>query len=322
MEIEAGSYDKSMKQQVAALFSMQYGVSEKEFTDLIGNFYEHPYQAEKCIRIVALDGEKVVGFQSFFLWPYEYQGKVFRSYQSGNSLVHPDYRGKGIFQKLLHYLEKKREELGVEFIMGFPINVSRNSLIRNGWKNIVDLQWYVKPVRFLPVFGGNEDALLRRCFSAEAPALPSQPAQEHIRLTTDPFFREWRKNYSTATGHYYWFAYEEKDRKAVFQLKLIRRKKLIRELIVGDVIAQDNSRAFLAAAFTALAKAARKTRCVHLISFAVNPASPYISHATLADAGMNTIDRHIFFAVKPFAEIPALSDPSKWILFRSDIDTW
>src|SRR5687768_7265779 len=94
-------YENWMKSQVAELFSRQYGIERQAFTQLMDNFYDHPFQAKKSIRIVAKEGDTIVGFQSFFYWPYDYQGRTYNSFQSGNSLVHPDHRGKGIFQKLL-----------------------------------------------------------------------------------------------------------------------------------------------------------------------------------------------------------------------------
>ena len=58
--------------------------------------------------------------------------------------MHPDYRGKGIFQKLLSYLDNHQKELNIDFLIGFPIIDSKNSLLRNNWVNLFNLQWYIK----------------------------------------------------------------------------------------------------------------------------------------------------------------------------------
>ena len=75
--MEIGLYEDWMKPQVAKLFCLQYGVNEDNFSKLIDNFYEHPFQKDKCIRIVAKEGKTIIGFQSFIYWPYEYNNKTY-----------------------------------------------------------------------------------------------------------------------------------------------------------------------------------------------------------------------------------------------------
>ena len=122
-------YERSMQDQVTQLFSAEYGVSQSEFTDTFVSFYEHPFQGRNAIRVVALEGEQVVGFQSFFFWPYRFEGRSMRSFQSGNSLVHPDYRGRGIFQSLLNFIYDQARELDIDFLMGFPVEASHRSFL-------------------------------------------------------------------------------------------------------------------------------------------------------------------------------------------------
>src|SRR3954467_5729352 len=98
--MDIGLYEEWMRPQISKMFSDQYGIREEAFAQLMSDFYEHPFQKNKCIRIIAKEGNMVTGFQSFFYWPYEINGRVYNSYQSGNSLVRPGFRGKGIFQKL------------------------------------------------------------------------------------------------------------------------------------------------------------------------------------------------------------------------------
>ena len=92
--MEIGLYEDWMRLQVSKMFSNEYHIKEEIFADLMEKFYEHPFQKDKCILIVAKEGQIITGFQSFFFWPYEMNGKTYNSYQSGNSLVHPNFRGK------------------------------------------------------------------------------------------------------------------------------------------------------------------------------------------------------------------------------------
>lgn len=321
MEIRITAYEDWMKSQVAQMFSVQYNVPPKDFSDLIDNFYDHPYQKEKCIRIAAVEGEKVIGFQSFFYWPYFSNGKLNHTFQSGNSLVNPAYRGKGIFQQLLNYLEEHREKFGIDFLIGFPIQASRNSLIRNGWKNILDLEWYIDSSTPLFSLLGDETKKLSRTFTKQPSASIKENANEGFRLSDEKEFLEWRKCYS-ATQEYFYHVFTENGKSAEFTLKPSRRKRIIRELIIGNVRTENNDPVFMKRAFRDLQVAVKKSGAVAFLSFACNPSSKYISPKFLSEISFRKIDKKIFFAVKLFAENHPAEDPSKWILFRSDIDTW
>jgi GNAT superfamily N-acetyltransferase len=321
MNIRITAYEDWMKPQVAEMFSLQYNVPAADFAALMDNFYDHPYQEEKCIRIAAVEGEKVIGFQSFFYWPYYFKGKLQHAFQSGNSLVHPDHRGKGIFQQLLNFLGEHREKFGIDFLIGFPINASRNSLIRNGWKNILDLQWNIvtaSPVRSLL---GDEKKKLARAFNDKPSVSIREAAGEWFRLSDEKEFLEWRKCYS-ATQTYFYHVFTENGKSVEFTLKPSRRRKYIRELIIGNVRTENNDRVFMQKAFRDLQTKVKRSGAAAFLSFAYNPHASAISAALLSQAGFKKIEKKIFFAVKTFTENHPAEDPANWILFRSDIDTW
>jgi hypothetical protein len=63
-------YEDWMRTQVVALFDMEYSTGAAQFDSLFGQFYEQEFQSGRCIRIVALEGDRVAGFQSFFTGPW------------------------------------------------------------------------------------------------------------------------------------------------------------------------------------------------------------------------------------------------------------
>jgi GNAT superfamily N-acetyltransferase len=321
MEIRITAYEDWMKPQIAELFSAQYNVPATDFSRLMDNFYDHPYQREKCIRIAAVEGEKVIGFQSFFYWPYYFKGELFRSFQSGNSLVHPEYRGKGIFQQLLNYLGEHREKYGIAFLVGFPISASRNSLLRNGWKNILDLEWFISSTTPLRSLTGNENRKLSEYFKQEPDLSIKENAAEGFRLSGEIEFVEWRKCYS-GSQNYFYHVYSENGKSVEFTLKPSRRKKIIRELTIGNVRTENNDPAFLKNAFKDLCTTVKRSGAAAFLSIACNPHNSCLSPALLSEISFRKIDKKIFFAIKTFTEKHPAEDPSNWILFRSDIDTW
>ncbi|MFZ4785018.1 MAG: hypothetical protein ACOYLH_06025, partial [Flavobacteriales bacterium] len=144
MEIKL--YEDWMRPQVISLFVAEYGVEYDSFEKLFMQFYEAPYQQGRSIRIVTVEGENVGGFQSFFYWPLFQNGRTIHALQSGNSLVHPDFRGKGLFAKMLDYIHQPENNIDFDVLIGFPVEASYNSFIRKNWENPFDLNWYVKPL--------------------------------------------------------------------------------------------------------------------------------------------------------------------------------
>lgn len=62
----------------------------------------------------------MAGFQSFFYWPVVVDGRLIRSYQSGNTLVHPDFRGQRLFARMLNYIHEPESGFNCELLIGFP----------------------------------------------------------------------------------------------------------------------------------------------------------------------------------------------------------
>jgi GNAT superfamily N-acetyltransferase len=281
MSVRIAAYEAPMAAQVAALFRRQYGVAAEAFLDRFARFYEHPYQRGRCVRVVALDGDDVVGFTGFAVWPYTLDGRPFRSFQCCDVLLAPRWRGRGVFPRMMDAVDD------ADFIVGFPVEAAKNAFLRIGWANVLDLQWYVKLL-----------APWRRGALASSPS-PRPPSL--LRLTDDAGFVAWRRNYSHRSRTFV---------DGPFELKPIRRLRLLRELIVGDVHADD-------ADFAALVK---RTRGATYLSIALNPLDPLVSN--VVRAGFRKVDRKIAFIVKPFSCEDLVTDPSRWRLFRADLDTW
>jgi GNAT superfamily N-acetyltransferase len=315
--MEICRYEDWMKPQVAKLFHIQYGVKEEDFSTLIDRFYDLPFQKEKSIRIVAKEGDTIIGFQSFFYWPYEYQNRVLQTYQSGNSLVHPDHRGKGIFQNLLNYLEQYPEKFRIDFLVGFPVEQSKNSFIRNNWNNILNVRWHLRiinPLAFL--FNANKT----KAHFEQQPLQIKNTSPDKIRLSRDPDFLHWRKSYSS--GEYFYHSYSDENGKVCFHLKLYERKKWMRELIIGDVVTSSDDQQLLKNALKSLIKKTRKALAVTSLTIALNEKAEAKMLQCLSSLRFIRTAKEIYFILKSTNKMEDISDPGKWILYRSDIDTW
>jgi GNAT superfamily N-acetyltransferase len=309
-------YEDWMRPQVVALFDIEYHSGEA-FDSLFKSFYEHPFQVQKCIRIVALEGERVAGFQSFFYWPVVVDGRAINAYQSGNSLVHPDFRGKGLFGKMLNFIHEPNSGFDCELLIGFPVEASYNSFIRNKWQNPFNLRWYVKPLNPLRSLLTNPVKNLRKALGERVKMdFLAHPA--HRCVAQLAAFDHYRFEYET--GDFFRFTFEKEGAKAFFELKAQTRKKVIKELVIGKFLSNSDDAVFIHEAVAALIKTVKKNSGFTMLSIAVNPLTLALNDA-LKQNGFKAINKSIYFITKGrLAE--QTTDWSNWWIFRSDIDTW
>lgn len=317
MEIRITWYNDELRPQVINLFAAQYGVDPGSFNRLFEKFYFHPFQKNKCLLVMALDGDTVAGFQSFFYWPYTYKGKTYNSFQSGNSLVHPGYRGKGIFNQMLSFIDQENKTAGIDFLMGFPVEASLRNFLKDKWSLILDLQWYVKPCNlfaFIPFKGGKNFTEGYRYFNTE------NAEKELLRLSQEKEFTEWRKGY---LGAGYSYTFKKDGHEIIFHVKPNRRKKILHELVIGNILCSgEEAYKVLPLALKELNAAARRSLGAHFLSIALNEACSPDLKAAVAQAGFKRNDKKIHFIVKPFGSNEFVTEPARWLLYRSDIDTW
>jgi len=310
-------YQDWMRPQVIEMFAQEYGIDPVQFERQFIEFYESPFQKDHCVRIVAEENGKVGGFQSFFYWPLAHEGKTIRAFQSGNSLVHPDFRGKGLFAKMLDWIHLPENNIALDLLIGFPVEASYNSFIRNKWKNPFNLQWYIKPMRPVSSLFSSPAGKLSKKFGPRTP--------KRITLSPDTFFVEQqiefdKYRFQFQQGHYNRFEYSESANHVLFEFKIQTRKKYIKELIIGKICPTSTDKAFIQRAFKSFIKEINRTTAVAFVSIAINDHSEQ-QQLIIEELGFKKIDRKIYFIAKgPLAE--QISDWSNWWMGRADIDTW
>ena len=95
---------------------------------------------------VAVDGTRIVGFRTFVRWEYQNpDGRPRRAVRAVDTATHPDYQGRGIFNRLtLHALDALRSE-GVDFVFNTPNDKSRPGYLKMGWREVGRLPASVRP---------------------------------------------------------------------------------------------------------------------------------------------------------------------------------
>ena len=319
--IQIRHYDDWMLPQVIDLFVAEYASDREEEERSFLEFYEHPFQRAHGIRLVALDAERVCGFQSFFYWPYMYRGRELRTFQSGRSLISPDYRGRRIFARLLSFLAESEDRPEIDFLMGFPVEMSYGSFMRNRWSNPLDLVWYARILHPFSVIRSGAPSDAGFDFQREPEAVEPYYPYDGFSLSKNPDFVAWRKAYA-ATRTYYYFHHREGGKMVRFELKPNQRGR-INELVIGDIVGDCGDPELLRRGLRALVRSAKRHSFLTILTIAVNAQFAGSSLiASLRRLGFIRLRSKIYFIVKPIAEKPESEDPRCWWLLRSDIDTW
>lgn len=315
-------YEPWMESQIIELFCRQYGNSTEQFTQFFSDFYNHEYQKNESIRLVAVSYRTVAGFASFCKWPYVIGGKKTRSFQCGNVIISEDFRGKGLYNRMLNYLNEQHATLNIDLIIGFPIKEIVKLYLKSGWSNPFNLAWYVKPVNPFSLLLPINKQKMASVFSATPSHILNQAGNRN-ELEKTPEFYEWHKAYNSIFEYYY-FKVEKGNEFVEFALKLNVRKKVIKELIIGEVNTNSSDVVFVTDAFKQLRKKAFKTGFVTLLSIALNDWNKdSVVLKAIENLGYRKIEKDIKFIYKNFmVDEKNVSPPENWVLYRRDLDTW
>jgi hypothetical protein len=323
-DISIEYYQDWMFDQVIDLFVAEYGFDPGQQREVFRLFYEAPFQKAQGIRLVALDGEIVCGFQSYFFWPYRYQGRELRTFQSGSSLVSPNYRGRQIFARLLSFLDgvEPANRPKIDFLMGFPVKMSYGSFLRNKWANPMDLVWHARPIRPLSVITAFRPEARDWGFDKEREQFPFFHLNEQFTLSKEPEFENWRMDARKIASQYLYFHHYQNGGTIRFDLKPNIRGR-INELVIGDIVRSSPDPELFESGLKALIKAAKKHSFLTILTIAINERSSDKSLKQLISKnGFFQLKNRIHFIVKTLDPFPPSLDASLWNLLRSDIDTW
>lgn len=308
-------YEPWMKEQVFDLFLKQYPEQINTFPRFFENLYDSQFYKNDSIRVVALIDKTVIGFQSFFKWPYYYKGKEFNSFQSGNSLVSPDHRGKGIFQKLLSHIYEIASNQNVDFLIGFPVSMSLPSFKKNGWTHLMDLQWQMKIIHPIPMLK-KADFRNKKISAVIPPELNTIHQKDVICLTNNTDWLKWKASLSPSTKYYYMAPYG-----TIFQLKINRRLQYFNEVIIGDISTHNSAK--ITEDMKSLVKIVRNEMNCNFLSLAQNENSNLSSILDSKSIGFKKVNKQIHFIVKPISTVQdEIMDVRNWQIFRGDLDTW
>lgn len=314
-----------MLRGMAELRMLEYGGELDAIEARLRHLFDSDFSHRSgTIALVGLSGQDVVGMQTYSPWPYQYDGRRYVSLQSGATLVHPAFRGKRLFQRMLMQGTALARTRGVDFFMGFPVPMSYPGFLKDGWRDMGKLRWWTRPLHPL--------ALLRQRRQGGATATattlgePLQPdrlgtfpaAAGRFTLADAPEFLRWR--YADESRRPRYFEFRTVTRCVGFTIRTSTSHGYS-EVLVGKIRSDDRSVPFTVRALGALCRVCSDKGITAVSAALVNPS--LATRAALLLSGFIPANLGTPLIVKALRAAPEVVDKHLWHdVSLEDVDTW
>ena len=191
--------------------------------------------------LCAKDENKIVSFTSWIPWKFTVGSTTFIGYQSGESATHPNYRRMGLWAQLLSRGYVIAEQRGVDFLFGYPSEMSYSTFIRAGYRPISVNFFRLRPIGLLKMKE-------RRCYEYDIKYIQEHRLVENDKITPlfdNEYFR-WR--YIDAPKACDAVTYTEKNESALFLVR-VEKWRGIRQAILMDCQVTTYDQRFVERAF-------------------------------------------------------------------------
>lgn len=320
MNLVVKKYEDKYKNQVMQLICNEYSYELSSYISFFNQFYESEFQ-ENALKTIVIDEDKnklVVGFFALFNWPYKLNNQKIMAWKGVNAIVMPSYRGNGIFKKILDFVDiQLQHQNNVDFLIATPLPAAFYGFKKNGWKHLLDLQWFIKlnnPFAFLFPITKKINTIFNEKKSSDLTAIDN-----FIHQDDSSKFNSWRASYYKTKKYY--LSYTEGKNIVQFGVKINIRKKIIRELIVGEVATNYFEEEFMEKGFNYLNKKINKLPFITFSSIAINPYHHNINNI-IQKVAYKKINKIIHIVVKDLTGKTSSLEKEKWILYRADLDSW
>ena len=315
-EIEIKLYEPWMKEQLIALNEAEYPFMKGWFRKRFDALYESDYTRSRNHVVVAVrDTNKVVACISYIPWPLCYNGNRLNAFQMVGLLVHPSARGKGLFKRVLAQMDEHMAKLNPDVVIGFPVTESREGFLKQGWKNLFDLTWYVTHVNLAALF--SQKQFTGKGFESGAP-VPTI-GDSFIQTCPEDAFWKLRVNFFPETPLYYnTYEVENSRIQIIFRIQKVKGFNIA---VVGRIYSGTAGKEQIGSAIKMWKSDLKKERTVLAAMAAVNEACSSNEIQALRKV-MFRLNKKITVIVKSHSNNSVGFNASGWNLMRGDMETW
>ncbi|MDI1433157.1 GNAT family N-acetyltransferase [Polyangium sorediatum] len=142
---------EEVREHVAS-FALLHGVRPEEFDADFMDWWFFQNPTHEGLLAGAFDGDRLVGYVGFAAQHFLVQGRRVSAAILSSAFTHPDYRGKGLFQRLIRFLVEAAGTRGHEAVFGWPNETAlRIYLGRLGFSAMFPVDRSARPVSWGPL---------------------------------------------------------------------------------------------------------------------------------------------------------------------------
>ena len=285
-------------------------------------YISSPY-GEASVHVIKLDG-RVAAAGS--LWPmmFQWQGRRLCAVQACDTVVHPDFRRRGLFGALINARKSRAAELDVDFIFNFPNANSLPGYMKAGWNFLGRVPWYVRVMNPVSLIRDRLNKGLsiamdlphHYCLTeAMADSLDASAIGDQGGLSIDRPAGYWRWRFCQRPNRQYGVICTEEPCESFAVFTLSRKPSGVIEMVVVDLIATRRS---LSPLLRAILRCAREVGAafVAMMNPQAFPSATFYRHGFLPVREKNLV----FLPVNP--ELPReIGEIGRWDLRAAIHDT-
>jgi len=125
-------------EQLSNLFRLCFNEEHMTVENWNWKYLQNPLSQPEVI--VAIDDVRIVGARPFWFTEMWLQDKRIKTAQHCDTMVHPDYRGRGIFNKMGRFAIDYLKENGYVLSYGFPGPMSRPGFLSQGYRIVAETE--------------------------------------------------------------------------------------------------------------------------------------------------------------------------------------
>lgn len=243
------------KNEVSELIDFLYLAHEfKKPFDIVAEKTTWAFKrSDSPVVLVMKDGDKIIGARGGIQWPISSGDTPLRTFQFHGTIVHPEYRRRGVFSELNRMFLKEAIKRNYDLIYNVSVKSSRLGYEKLGWSYLNGfrrLTFFNNPLAFIKTTK-KEEVQPHNVFSGELNEvfLEQREVQFKNFVHTDysQSFLKWRLNNSNEDYRLY------QDETSAVIYKIVNNNNR-RELIIGDFFLMENKFSFFRKALKGLTR--------------------------------------------------------------------
>jgi len=215
------------------------------------------------ILTVADDASKIVGVDHLWPWEFCFKGELLKAVQPCDTVVHPNFRGRGLFKKMRRFGLNQAEKRGCRMAFNFPNENSLPGNLSLGATYLGKITWWVRILRPVHLVTNKLFDLKRMNFILpEEYRLKSdyldrlsgmnKPDERFIQIHRPQGFHQWR--YSDHPSRTYGMAKIREGNKETALIFTVVQNGARREMVVVDFIGDFCSKKSIVQSMVGVAK--------------------------------------------------------------------